>query len=409
MTLMDAFRVAIVALRLNMLRSVLTTLGIVIGVASVIVMVAVGSGARQAVQERIKSLGSNLLTISPGARFGARRGAAGTALPFSERDLAAIRDEILGVVAISGQLSTSGTVVAGSTNWSTSISGTHADYARVRDWTMREGRFFTNRENAQGARVVVLGGTAAQELFGNGPALGAIVRVQNVPMEVIGVLQELGQSGWGRDRDDLVIIPMSVMRARIAGRGGVVPDQVGQILVKIAEGNNIALAEEAITELLRKRRRGQSGGEDDFRVRNLADLIRARTETQTTLTWLLAATAAISLIVGGIGIMNIMLVSVTERTREIGLRMALGARRQDILTQFLVEATTLCLLGGAIGLVIGITVSQILAGVAGWSVVIGPATVAVAIGASGGVGLLFGYFPARSAARLRPIDALRYE
>ena len=410
MSYMNYLNSALTSIRLNAMRSLLTALGVIIGVASVIVMSAIGSGARQEVERSISRLGTNMLTVSPGSsRSGRSQGGAGTATPFSEDDMEAIRERVAGVAAVTGSLSINAPTVYGNQNWTTSVTGASASFPIVRDWEVADGRFFTREEVARGAKVAVLGSSVMRELFGGGVAVGESLRIAGAPFEVIGVMQTRGQTGGSRDQDDIAIIPLSTARARLAGQNLTVPNQAGSILVKVADQAELARAEEDIVDLLRQRRRIPGGGQDDFRVRNVAEIVQARTAAQQTLTWLLAATAAISLIVGGIGIMNIMLVSVTERTREIGLRMAVGARRRDILAQFLTEATVLCLAGGLMGLVLGIGATYAIAWVAGWPVLVSGTIVAIGIGASAAVGMVFGYVPARQAAQLNPIDALRYE
>ena len=401
---------ALAAIRLNAMRSLLTALGVIIGVASVIVMSAIGSGARQEVEKSISRLGTNMLTVSPGSsRSGRSRGGAGTASPLSEDDMDAIHDRVNGVSEVTGSLSVNAPIVYGNQNWTTSVTGTSASFSAVRDWDVAEGRYFTREEVARGAKLAVLGSSVVRELFGGAATVGESIRIGGAPFEVIGIMATRGQSGGFRDQDDIVLIPLSTARARLAGQNVTVPNQVGSILVKVADEGALSRAEEDITELLRQRRRIKPGDQDDFRVRNVAEIVQARTAAQQTLTWLLAATAAISLIVGGIGIMNIMLVSVTERTREIGLRMAVGARQRDILAQFLTEAIVLCLTGGLIGLALGIGATYAIAGLAGWPVLISGTIIAIGIGASAAVGIVFGYVPARQAANLNPIDALRYE
>jgi putative ABC transport system permease protein len=410
MSLIDSLSVALSALRTNLLRSVLTTLGIIIGVGSVIIMVAVGSGATNQIDQQIAALGSNMLVVYPGdSRVGGRSAGAGTRLPLSERDLQAIRDKVPGVVAISGYLQGSAPVVNGNMNWTTQIGGIHDQYFAVRDWPLAEGREMTAQEVMSGARVAILGRTVAEKLFGAGDPIAATIRIRNVPFQVIGVLSAKGQSSFGRDQDDIIFIPVTAARGRIIGRSQVVNDQVGQIYVKFEPNADLSVAQEEIEIVLRERRRIRPGAEDDFNVRNLAEFMKTRTAALSTMSWLLGATSAISLIVGGIGIMNIMLVSVTERTREIGLRMAVGGRRRDILLQFLVEAVTLSLLGGIIGIVIGIGGAAIVAISAEWPILINAEAVGIALAAAALTGILFGFFPARRAALLNPIDALRRE
>ncbi len=410
MSLLDSLFVALAALRTNLLRSVLTTLGIIIGVGSVIVMVAVGSGATSEIDRQIASLGSDMLVVYPGAsRVRGRSAGSGTRLPLSERDLQAIRDKVPDVVAISGYLQGNAPVVYGNMNWTTSIGGVHDQYLSVRDWALTEGREMTAQDVISGARVAIIGQTVAEKLFGGGDPIGAGIRIKNVPFQVIGVLSSKGQSSFGRDQDDIIFVPITAARGRIVGRSQVVNDQVGQIYVKFDPRADLKLAQEDVEIVLRERRRIRPGAEDDFNVRNLAEFLKARTAALSTMSWLLGATSAISLIVGGIGIMNIMLVSVTERTREIGLRMAVGGRRRDILTQFLVEAVTLSLLGGIIGIAIGIGGAAVVAFSAEWPILINAEAVMVAMAAAGMTGILFGFFPARRAAMLNPIDALRSE
>ncbi len=410
MSLFDSLSVALAALRTNLLRSVLTTLGIIIGVGSVIIMVAVGSGARSEIDKQIASLGSNMLVVYPGAsRVGGRSAGAGTRLPLAERDLQAIRDKVPQVVAISGYLQGNAPVVFGNMNWTTQIGGVHDQYLTVRDWALAEGRDMTSQEVTSGARVAVIGQTVAEKLFGAGDPIGMDFRITNVPFKVIGVLTAKGQSSFGRDQDDIIFVPITAARGRIVGRSQVVNDQVGQIYVKLEPGANLEEAQEEMEQVLRQRRRIQPGSEDDFNVRNLAEFLKARTAALSTMSWLLGATSAVSLIVGGIGIMNIMLVSVTERTREIGLRMAVGGRRRDILTQFLVEAVTLSLLGGVIGILIGVGGAAIVAFSAEWPILVDADAIMIAMAAAGLTGIVFGFFPARRAALLNPIDALRSE
>lgn len=410
MKLLESVRVAMSSLGTHGLRSLLTTLGIVIGVASVIVMVAVGTGARSEVERQINSLGTNLLQVQPGSsRVRGRAAGTGTNLPLSEGDIAAIKTQVSGVLALSGTLTRAAPVVFGNMNWLTNINGVHADYMKVRDWDVSAGRSFDPADDRSGARIALLGATVAQQIFGDRDPIEAQVRIVNTPFTVIGVLEPKGQSTAGRDQDDQVLIPMTTARMIIVTRSKLVPDQVGNITVKLDLDSDIAETKSAIEQIMRERRRVRAEQEDNFFVRDLAEHLRTRTAAQQTFALLLGATAAISLIVGGIGIMNIMLVSVTERTREIGLRLAVGARRRDIMLQFLVEAVSLCVLGGLIGLAVGLTGAQLIASLAKWPVMINFEIIVLAIAASAATGIFFGFYPARSASRLKPIDALRTE
>jgi putative ABC transport system permease protein len=403
-------KVAIAALKVNALRSFLAMLGVIIGVASVIVMVSVATGASQAIEARIRALGTNLLIISPGSfTSGGRRAGEGTATALSEGDLKMIRAKVPGVAAAAGVVTGSAPLVAGASNWTTQVNGVNEDYLEVRDWPLTEGRNFTPAELRSGAKVIILGATTARELFGSALPIGEQIRVMNVPFTVIGLLSVKGQSGWGSDQDDTALVPINTARRRLFGAEQTVPDNLRQIMVEVASAQEMGEAQTEIENLLRERRRVREGTPDDFRVRDMAEFIRTRTETQSILSLLLGATAAISLVVGGIGIMNIMLVSVTERTREIGLRMAVGARRHDILSQFLIEAVTLCVLGGLIGLLIGGGAALAMSVWGNWPIALSPSLVLIALLSAGLVGVFFGYYPARRASLMNPIDALRYE
>jgi len=403
-------KVAIAALKVNALRSFLAMLGVIIGVASVIVMVSVATGAGQAIEDRIKALGTNVLVVMPGSfTSGGRRAGEGTAVSLSEADLAAIRTKVPNVSAAAGTVSGSAPLVVGDANWTTSVTGVNEDFLEVRDWPVAEGRSFTEAELRSGAKVAILGATTARELFGTVPVIGEQVRIKNVPFTVIGVLTTKGQSGWGGDQDDTALVPLATARRRLFGAEQTVADNLRSIMVEVSSAGEMNEAQEEIETLLRERRHVRTGGPDDFQVRNMAEFIRARSETQSILSLLLGATAAISLVVGGIGIMNIMLVSVTERTKEIGLRMAVGARRRDILSQFLIEAVTLCVTGGLIGLTIGGSAALAMSIWGEWPIALSPSLVVIALVSAGLVGVFLGYYPARRASLMNPIDALRYE
>jgi putative ABC transport system permease protein len=403
-------RIAIDALKVHALRSFLAMLGVIIGVASVIIMVSVASGASQAIEARISALGTNLLMVAPGSfTSGGRRAGEGTAMALSDRDLEAIRDKVPGIAAIAGVVNGSAPLVVGSSNWTTQVNGVNDEFIIARDWPLAEGRNFTDTELRSGAKVAILGATVARELFGEAPAVGEQLRIMNVPFTVIGLLSIKGQSGWGSDQDDVALVPLTTARRRLFGAEQTVPDNLRNIIVAMSTPDAMSDAQVEIETLLRERRRVRSGTPDDFRVRDMAEFIRTRAETLNILSLLLGATAVISLIVGGIGIMNIMLVSVTERTKEIGLRMAVGARRKDILSQFLIEAVTLCVLGGLIGLLIGGGAALAMSVWGDWPVALSPSLVLIALLSAGLVGVFFGYYPARRASLLNPIDALRYE
>lgn len=410
MSLLAALRSAWRALAANTLRSVLTMLGIIIGVAAVITMIAVGRGATERVQAQMKGLGSNIMLVLPGGvtaggvRLGAQTGQA-----LTEEDAQAIAVEIPEVQVAAPSLRTGAQVVVGNTNWSTSIFGATNDYLEAREWPLVSGRLFEAAELQGSAKVAVIGQTVARELFGETDPLDQVIRVRKVPVTVIGLLEKKGQNSMGQDQDDVVIVPISTYRNRIQGGAAGKLKRVGSISVKVREGQDMKAVEESIRELLRQRFKVQPGADDPFSIRNLTEILQAQEASSRVMTLLLAAVAGISLVIGGIGIMNIMLVSVTERTREIGLRMAVGARGRDILAQFLIEAVTLSLVGGAIGVVLGAAATWSVAHFAGWQVSMTLASVALAAGFSAFVGVFFGWYPARRASRLLPIQALRHE
>lgn len=404
-----AFNSAIEALFANPLRSFLTMLGIMIGVASVMAMMAISEGAARQVDAQISALGANNLNIRPGAsRRGGRSGGAASDAPFTDDTVTALRDEPY-ALAVAARINGGATIVAGEMNWSSSVQGVNADYFISQDLRAAEGRILDESDINGSDAVAVIGKTIADNLFEGSSALGQKIRVNNVPLTIVGVLETKGQSNFGSDRDDTVVIPIGTARNRVLGGHPTTPNYVSNIEVSVMPGYDMLRAQEELENQMRVLRKIRAGADDDFRVFNIADFIRARSSTQATFGILLAFTAAVSLIVGGVGVMNIMLVSVTERTREIGLRMAIGARRQDILGQFLFEALGLCLIGGIIGSGLGVGAAQLAAKLGEFPVTVSPMIALISIGASAVIGLFFGYFPARRAARLNPIEALRYD
>ena len=410
MNLLASIRIALEALRLNVLRSTLTMLGIVIGVGSVITMIAVGSGAESQVADQIRTLGSNLIIVVSGAiTSGGVRLGLGSQLTLSEDDALAIQRDVYGTRVAAPGMRGAAQVIYGDINWSTVVFGTTPDFFVAREWDVVEGRRFGHAELEKAAKVALLGQTTAHTLFGDTDPVGKMIRVKKVPFTIIGILDRKGQSIQGQDQDDVVIMPLTTARNRVLGASEANRRAVGAILVKMENGVDLDATQKQIQLLLRQRHRIQPGQDDDFWLRNLSEILEAQQASSRALTMLLAAIASVSLVVGGIGIMNIMLVSVTERTREIGLRMAVGARGTEILSQFLVEATTLSLVGGAAGIVLGAVASVAIGHWAGWQTELRGEAIFLAVGFSATVGIFFGFYPARKASHLLPIEALRYE
>ncbi|MFQ5830589.1 MAG: ABC transporter permease [Candidatus Methylomirabilia bacterium] len=410
MSLWASARIAVRALWVNKLRSGLTMLGIIIGVGAVITMVAVGTGARARVAEQIQNLGSNvILAISGTTTSGGVRLGHGSRVALTEDDAWAIQREIPGVEAAAPSMRGAAQVVAGNLNWSTVIYGVTPEYFPVRNWEIIAGRLFIQQDVDGASKVALLGQTVVEMLFGDSDPLGQIIRIQKVPFTIIGILEQKGQNPWGRDQDDVILLPLSTAKKRVLGVSLADARAVGAISIKARPGSHVEQTQAEIGTLLRQRHRLQPHQDDDFWLRNLSEFLEAREESSRVLAILLAAIASVSLLVGGIGIMNIMLVSVTERTREIGLRMAVGARSGDILAQFLVEAVILSLTGGLIGISLGVAASYGFAYLAAWHTLIQPEAILLAFAFSGAVGTFFGFYPARKASRLDPVEALRYE
>jgi putative ABC transport system permease protein len=394
--------VAIRALRRNTLRSMLTALGIIIGVAAVIAMVSIGNGAKAQVEGQIASLGQNIISVFPGtSTAGGMRGGWGSASSLTSEDAAAILREVPGVVAVSPEMRDRSQVLASGLNWNTMIMGESPDYLGIRLWGLAEGGMFTEQDVRSYAKVAVIGRTVADQLFPDGDAVGGTIRIRNIPFKVLGILDSKGFNFFGQDQDDTVIIPYTSHLRRVTRR-----QYLNSIIVQAATAGQIPHIQQQITDLLQQRR---SGREPDFTVRSQVELAQAATETSRTMTWLLGAIAGVSLVVGGIGIMNIMLVSVTERTREIGIRLAIGAHGKEIMLQFLTESVVLSVFGGTLGILTGIGASKLMTHFNGWPTLVSTNAIVIAFVFSAAVGIFFGFYPARKAAQLDPIEALRYE
>jgi putative ABC transport system permease protein len=406
MSFLMTVTMAVKALRRNAMRTALTALGMIIGVAAVIVMVAIGTGARTSIEAQIKSAGSNLVMVNAGSGgFGPVRQGQGAVTTLSADDAEALRDQVSGIRFLTPTLNTRQQIIAETSNWNTQVQGANEELPDIRSWPVQAGSFFTAQDVASAAKVAVLGSVARDQLFGAGAdPVGATIRIQNQPFRVVGVLATKGQAAMGQDQDDTVVVPFTAVQRKLLG-----VQHVSGITISAADEVPLEVLTQQIGDVLRSRHRLQDGEEDDFSVRTQAEMATMLTSTTNTMTYLLAGIAAVSLVVGGIGIMNIMLVSVTERTREIGLRLSVGARDRDVLTQFLVESIVLSVAGGAIGILLGGGVSFAVSKVMQWSTVVTPDAVALSFGVAAATGVFFGFYPARKAAALDPIEALRYE
>ena len=406
MSVLMTLVIAVRALRRNAMRTALTALGMIIGVAAVIVMMALGSGARSTIEAQIRSVGSNLVTVNAGAgRFGPVRGGQGGSSTLTIGDAQAIRDQIAGVRHLTPGLNIRVQAISATGNWSTQAQGSNSELPAIRSWPTVQGSFFSEDDVKLASKVAVLGSVARDQLFGAGTdPVGQTIRIRNQPFRVVGVLSKKGQASFGGDQDDTIIVPYSTVQKRLTGQ-----DFLREITIQADAGVDLRQMVESVEALLRERHGIPPGGDDDFLVRTLDEMAGVLTQTTDTMTYLLAGIAAVSLLVGGIGIMNIMLVSVTERTREIGLRLSVGARDIDVLLQFLTEAMVLSLTGGAIGVALGFASAQILTRVMSWSTLVTVDAVLLSFGCAAAIGIFFGFYPARKAAALDPIDALRYE
>ena len=406
MSLLMTLVIAVRALRRNAMRTALTALGMIIGVAAVIVMMALGSGARSTIEAQIRSVGSNLVTVNAGAgRFGPVRGGQGGSSTLTVGDAQAIRDQIAGVRHLTPGLNIRVQAISATGNWSTQAQGSNSELPLIRSWPTVQGSFFAEDDVKLASKVAVLGSVARDQLFGAGTdPVGQVIRIRNQPFRVVGVLSKKGQASFGGDQDDTIIVPYSTVQKRLTGQ-----DFLREITIQAEVGVDLRQMVESVEALLRERHGIPPGGDDDFLVRTLDEMAGVLTQTTDTMTYLLAGIAAVSLLVGGIGIMNIMLVSVTERTREIGLRLSVGARDIDVLLQFLTEAMVLSLTGGAIGVALGFASAQVMTRVMSWSTLVTVDAVLLSFGCAAAIGIFFGFYPARKAAALDPIDALRYE
>jgi len=399
---LNTIKVALRALRRNILRSVLTALGIIIGVAAVIAMVSIGNGAKSQVEASIANLGQNIISVFPGNfTAGGVRGGFGTASTLTIEDALAIRNEVTGVANVSPEMRDRSQILANGLNWNTSVQGEDVNYLEIRTWPMAEGAMFSDADVRSAAKVCIVGKTICDQLFTGMDPIGQTLRLRNIPFKIVGILGTKGFNYFGQDQDDVVIIPYTSHLKRIARR-----PNLNSIVIQADTADHMARIQQDVTDLLQQRRNGK---EPDFTVRNQQELAEAATATTKTMTVLLAAIAGVSLVVGGIGIMNIMLVSVTERTREIGIRLAVGAHGRDVLLQFLTEAIILSLMGGGLGITLGVGASKLISSLNHWPVLVSTDAIIGAVAFSGAIGVFFGFYPARKAAQLDPIEALRYE
>lgn len=404
----STLKMAIVSLKINKMRSMLTSLGIIIGVSAVIIMLAVGSGASERIAKDMESMGSNLLMIRSGAATscGVRMG-SGTKPTLTLKDAEAIETQGLGVIAVAPYSSEVKQLTYGNQNWSTSVIGTTASYLFIRNWEIQDGRNFLPEDIKNNTKVAIVGNTVATELFGDVNPINKTIRIGNVPFRIVGILKIKGENSMGMDEDDRIFIPVTTAQKKVFGTD--FPGMISMINVKAADEDSLSIAEEDITDILRRRHHIGKTQEDDFQVRNLAQMQEAMKSSAQTMSILLGAIASVSLLVGGIGIMNIMLVSVTERTKEIGIRMAIGAKASDIRIQFLIESFLLSLIGGLAGVIIGVLGAKSVEFFSSMSISISSFSIILSLGFSGAIGILFGYYPAYKASLLNPIDALRYE
>jgi putative ABC transport system permease protein len=407
-TFLQSLLIALRALRVNKMRALLTMLGIIIGIAAVIAMVAIGSGASKMISDQIASIGSNLLLVLPGSvTSGGMRSGSGATQTLTYDDAKAIKAECPSVAAVAPTVRGGGQVVYGNQNWSTVINGVTPEMTEVRDWAVVSGRNITQTDVDVGTKNCLIGQTVADNLFGALDPVGKIIRIKKIPFTVVGLLDRKGQSPNGQDQDDVIYVPLSTAQRKVLGSQ--FPNTVGAMMIQARDADVLSKAQDEVTALLNQRHRVGPSKEADYTIRNLSEILAVSEQSSKVMSMLLGAVASISLVVGGIGIMNIMLVSVTERTREIGIRIAIGAKKRDIMLQFLTEAVLLTTCGGIIGMILGIAGAHLVAKLVGWPTLVSVNTIIIAFAFSAGVGVFFGFYPARKAASLNPIEALRYE